>query len=101
MVYALGSVARAARPHPHSHPRTVGQQLRHAGLAGRAERAEILDANHSFLPLRCSTSRCSVCSFTWPKMAWSTSITGASAHCPKQATVRREYLPSGVVTQEG
>ena len=29
----------------------------------------------------------------WPKMAWSTSTTGASAHWPKQATVRSEYLP--------
>ena len=37
------------------------------------------------------------CSFTWPRMAWFTSTTGASAHWPKQATVRMVKRRSGVV----
>ena len=34
----------------------------------------------------------------WPQMRWLISTTGASAHCPKQATVRTVNLPSGVVS---
>ena len=37
------------------------------------------------------------CSFTWPRIAWFTSTTGASAHWPKQATVRMVKRPSAVV----
>ena len=45
-----------------------------------------------------STSRISACSLTWPRIAWSTSTTGASAHWPKQATVRIVKRRSGVVS---
>ena len=100
VIDALGAVAGAAGAHAHADARPRGQQLGHAGFAHGVEGAEILNAGHSFFSFaRCSTSRCSVCSFMWPKMAWSTSTTGARAHWPKQATVRREYLRSGVVTQ--
>src|ERR1017187_6530458 len=102
VIDALGAVARAARAHAHADARPRGEQFRHAGFAHRIGGAEILNAGHfffSFVLVRCSTSRCSVCSFMCPKIAWSTSTTGASAHWPKQATVRKEYLRSGVVMQ--
>ena len=77
VVDALGAVAGAAGAHAHADARPGGQQLGHAGFAHGAEAADVLDAGHVFLSFaRCSTSRCSVCSFMWPKMAWSTSTTG-------------------------
>ena len=66
MVYALGAVARAAGAHSHSDSRPRRQQLRHTRFAHRAERADILNAGHDFLPFKCSSSRCRVCSFMWP-----------------------------------
>ena len=95
----LGPVARAARAHADADPRLARQQLREPGLTDLVERGDVLDARRHRPPsLRSlSTSRIRACSFTWPRTAWSTSTTGASAHWPKQATVRIVNLRSGVV----
>ena len=94
----LRAVARAAGAHAHGDAGLAGEELGEAGLAHLVERGDVLDARHrppSFRSL--STSRMSACSFTWPRMAWSTSTTGARAHWPKQATVRIVNRRSGVV----
>ena len=92
----LGAVARAAGAHADADAGLAGEELGEARLAHLVERGDVLDARHrplSFLSL--STSRMRACSFTWPRIAWFTSTTGASAHWPKQATVRMVKRPSG------
>ena len=62
------AIAGAAGPHPHGDARPERQQLGHSRPTNGAERAQIPDARHFFavsLP-KCSSSRCSVCSFMWP-----------------------------------
>src|ERR1035437_2394999 len=94
----LGAVAGAAGAHADGDARPAGEQLRQPGLAHGGERGEVVD-HHRALSLRsASTSRISACSLTCPRIAWSISTTGASAHWPKQATVRIVRRRSGVVS---
>ena len=96
---AVGAVAAAAGAHAHADPRPVGRELGQAGLADGVELGEVGDPHRRPRFRSSSTSRMRACSVTWPRMAWSTSTTGASAHCPKQATVRTVNWRSGVVRE--
>ena len=98
MVYTFGSVATAACSHANRHARNRRQQLGKPCFPDRIEGAYILNWRHHLLSRSRSLScRCNVCSFTWPQMLWLISTTGASAHCPKQATVRTVNFWSAVV----
>ncbi len=70
VVKAFGAVAGSTGSHADADARPGRQQFGHAGFAGGVEGADVLDADdaavHSFLPLRCSTSRWRACSFMWP-----------------------------------
>ena len=104
----LRAVAAAAGTHADRDARNGRHQLGKPGFANRVECADVLNARHYFPPPlflvlvpvlgNAFTSRCKVRSFTWLRMWWLTSTTGASAHWPKQATVRTVNLRSGVVS---
>ena len=99
MVDRLGAVAGAAGAHADPDARPAREQLREAGLA-HGERGDVLDLHRALSLRSISTSRSSACSLTCPRIAWFTSTTGASAHWPKQATVRIVKLRSGVVSSD-
>ena len=89
VIELFGAIAAATRSHPHCNARNGRQQLGKSGFTYRVERTNIQNARHYFLPcVNAFTSRCNVRSFTRLRMWWFTSTTGASAHWPKQATVR-------------
>ena len=99
VIDALGPVARAARPHPNRDARLGRKQFGEPRLARGVETAQVGDLHYGFPFFSAWSSRSRVLSFTWPRMAWSTSTTGAKAHCPKQATVRSVKRRSGVVAE--
>ena len=99
VIDGLGAVPGAAGSHADRDARPAGEQLRKSGLARSGERGEVLDLHRADSLRSASISRISICSFTWPRIAWSISTTGASAHWPKQATVRIVKRWSGVVSE--
>ena len=101
VIHAFGAVAAPAGSHADARSAAIeGSSLASPASRTALNGADILDARiTSASPVRArSTSRCSACSFMWPQMRWSTSTTGASAHWPKQATVRMVNLRSAVVS---
>ena len=77
-----------------------GRSLASPASRTAGEGGDVRDPHRAPSRRSCSTSRISACSLTWPRIAWSISTTGASAHCPKQATVRIVNRRSGVVRRQ-
>ena len=93
VINAFGAIAAAARSHADADARNGGHQLGKPRFPDGVEGSDILNWRHHLLSRSSAlTCRCSVCSFTWPQMLWLISTTGASAHCPKHATVRTVNL---------